>query len=157
MIMIFLKPVLQSICVFERVLAHAKPIADMGLKLWVANVFFKSGLTKVESFDTTLMLFEDEYAVPLLSPVFAAYVGTVAELVLPIMLVLGLGGRLIPFALFIFNIVAAISYPDLSSAGVQDHWIWGLMLFALMANGSGKLSLDHFVIKRWRNCTMDKF
>ena len=123
----------------------------MGLKLWVANVFFKSGLTKIESFDTTLMLFEDEYAVPLLSPVFAAYLGTIAELILPIMLVIGLGGRLVPLGLFLFNIVAAISYPDLSSAGIQDHIIWGLMLLVLIANGSGWLSVDNIIKNKWLN------
>ena len=129
-------------CLFKTTSRH-------GLKLWVANVFFKSGLTKVESFDTTLMLFEDEYAVPLLSPVLAAYLGTIAELVLPIMLVIGLGGRLVPLSLFLFNIVAAISYPDLSRAGMQDHIIWGLMLLALIANGSGWLSVDNIIKNKW--------
>ena len=136
-------------CSFEKLLAYTKPLADMGLKLWVANVFFKSGLTKIESFDTTLMLFEDEYAVPLLSPVFAAYLGTIAELILPILLVIGLGGRLIPLSLFVFNIVAAISYPDLSSAGIQDHIIWSLMLLVLIANGSGWLSVDNIITNKW--------
>lgn len=145
----YFKSSLALFCSFEKLLAYTKPVADMGLKLWVANVFFKSGLTKIESFDTTLMLFEDEYAVPLLSPVFSAYVGTIAELVLPVMLVIGLGGRMIPFALFVFNIVAAISYPDLSNAGMQDHYIWGLMLLALMANGSGKLSVDNLIKEKW--------
>ena len=146
---IYLKSSQQIYIKVESFLERLTPIADMGLKLWVANVFFKSGLTKIESFDTTLMLFEDEYAVPLLSPVFAAYVGTIAELVLPVMLVIGLGGRAIPFALFVFNIVAAISYPDLSNAGMQDHYIWGLMLLVLMANGSGKLSVDNLIKAKW--------
>jgi len=143
------KIALQLYCRVEKFLAYLKPVADMSLKLWVANVFFKSGLTKIESFDTTLMLFQDEYAVPVLSPVIAAYLGTMAELVLPVLLVIGLGGRLVPLALFLFNIVAAISYPDLSSAGIQDHIIWGLMLFALIANGSGNFSLDHLWLKKW--------
>lgn len=148
----YIKYSLQLLCSFEKILAYTKPIADMGLKLWVANVFFKSGLTKIESFDTTLMLFEDEYAVPILSPVVAAYAGTVAELILPVMLVIGLGGRLIPLGLFVFNIVAAISYSDLSNAGIQDHIIWGLMLFVLIAHGSGCFSLDHFISNKWFKC-----
>jgi len=139
---------LRFYCAVEQHLTNTKYIADIALKLWVANVFFKAGLTKIESFDTTIMLFESEYNVPLLSPIVAAYIGTFAEIILPIMLVIGLGGRLIPFALFIFNIVAAISYPDLSNAGMQDHYIWGIMLLALMANGSGKLSLDNIIAKK---------
>ena len=145
----YFKSSLALFCSIEKLLAYTKPVADMGLKLWVANVFFKSGLTKIESFDTTLMLFEDEYAVPILSPAVAAYAGTIAELVLPVMLVIGLGGRLVPLGLFLFNIVAAISYPDLSNAGIQDHIIWGLMLFALIASGSGRLSLDHYINEKW--------
>jgi len=149
----YLKSSQQFYYKIEMLLAYLKPLADMGLKLWVANVFFQSGLTKIESFDTALMLFEDEYAVPLLSPVFAAYIGTVAELILPIMLVIGLGGRLVPLGLFLFNIVAAISYPDLSSAGIQDHIIWGLMLLVLIANGSGWLSVDNIIKNKWFKST----
>ena len=93
----------------QQTLAVTKPLASLCLKLWVTNVFFKSGLNKIESFDTTLMLFEYEYTVPLLSPVIAAYIATIAELMLPVMLVIGLGGRLVPLVLFIFNIIAAIS------------------------------------------------
>ncbi|MBN4080173.1 DoxX family protein [Beggiatoa alba] len=140
---------LQFFSVFDKLLAYTKPIANLALKCWVANVFFKSGLTKIESFDTTIMLFTDEYSVPLLSPIIAAYVGTIAELVLPVLLVIGLGGRMVPLGLFVFNIIAAISYPDLSSAGIQDHIIWGLMLFVLLANGPGRLSLDNLIIKKF--------
>ena len=147
----YLKSSQQFYCKIEMLLAYLKPIADMGLKLWVANVFFKSGLTKIESFDTTLMLFEDEYAVPLLSSVVAAYIGTIAELILPIMLVIGLGGRLVPLGLFLFNIVAAISYPDLSSEGIQDHIIWVLMLLVLIENGYGWLSVDNIIKNKWLN------
>jgi putative oxidoreductase len=47
--------------------------------------------------------------------------------------------------------VAAISYPDLSNAGMEDHYIWGIMLLALIANGSGKLSVDNLIVKRFFN------
>ena len=133
----------------QQTLAVTKPLASLCLKLWIANVFFKSGLNKIESFDTTLMLFEYEYTVPLLSPVIAAYIATIAELMLPVMLVIGLGGRLVPLVLFIFNIIAAISYPDLSHAGMQDHVIWGLMLFMLVAEGSGQWSVDYLLLRKY--------
>ncbi len=142
-----IKSTLNFYCNIEKLLGRLKPIAEMALKLWVANVFLKSGLNKIESFDTTLMLFADEYAVPLLSPVFAAYLATFVELLLPVMLVIGLAGRLVPLALFVFNIIAAISYPDLSYAGLQDHMVWGLMLLVLMAQGSGQWSVDSVIIK----------
>ncbi len=124
------------------------PLADLGLRLWVANVFFKSGLTKFASFDSTVQLFTYEYHVPLLSPVIAAWLGTFIELCFPVLLVLGLGGRLAAGVLFAFNIIAVISYPELNPAGVEQHQVWGLMLLVTLLHGPGKLSLDHWLRRR---------
>jgi putative oxidoreductase len=117
------------------------------LRLWLAKVFFMSGLTKIKSWDTTLMLFEYEYSVPLISPVLAAWTSTVAELAIPVLLIFGLLTRLNVVALFILNIVAAISYADISFAGEKDHIIWGLMMMVLFFYGPGKLSLDRLLVK----------
>ncbi|MBL1278412.1 MAG: DoxX family protein [Ectothiorhodospiraceae bacterium] len=124
------------------------PVSILGIRLWVAWVFFKSGLTKINSWDSTLYLFEYEYAVPLLSPEIAAYMGTAAELSLPVLLALGLAGRFGAIALFIFNIAAVLSYPDLNAAGIRDHQVWGLMLLVAVLHGPGKLSIDHFLCKK---------
>lgn len=142
--------VMQFGCWFEQLTTTLAPVADIFLKLWIAYWFFKSGLTKIESFDTTIMLFSYEYSVPLLSPVLAAYLATAAELVLPILLVLGLAGRFSAVALFAFNAVAVLSYPDISSAGVVQHMAWGIMLFAIMMNASHKFTLDHLIVKKWQ-------
>ncbi|MFT6450069.1 MAG: putative oxidoreductase [Oleispira sp.] len=117
------------------------------LRLWLAKVFFMSGLTKIQSWDTTLMLFEYEYSVPLISPVLAAWMSTAAELAIPVLLVFGLLTRLNVVALFILNIVAAISYADISFAGEKDHMIWGLMMMVLFFYGPGKLALDRLLVK----------
>ncbi len=129
-------------------LGRMAPVGDLALRLWIANDFFASALTKIQSFDTTIMLFTYEYEVPLLSPVVAAYLGTGLELIVPVLLALGLFGRASAFVLFFFNIVAAISYPELSDAGVRDHQIWGLMLLLLILRGPGALSLDHLFFTR---------
>ncbi|HQR51366.1 MAG TPA: DoxX family protein [Methylophilaceae bacterium] len=125
----------------------ASPLADLALRLWVANVFWKSGLTKIASWDSTVALFENEYAVPLLPPEIAAYMGTATELSMPVLLVLGLGTRFGAFVLFVFNIIAVVSYPDLSEAGRYNHVQWGLMILIIFAHGPGKLSLDY-----WLSC-----
>lgn len=65
------------------------------------------------------------------------------------LLVLGLGTRLAALALFLFNIVAVISYPGLGEVGLQHHQYWGLLLLVTLCHGPGKLSLDH-LIRRWR-------
>lgn len=121
------------------------PFADLALRLWVANAFWQSGLTKIQSWETTVQLFQYEYQVPLLPPELAAYLGTATELGMPILLALGLCGRLSAGVLFVFNIIAVLSYPDLMPAGVEQHQVWGLMLFAIIARGPGKFSFDHYL------------
>ncbi len=125
------------------------PLLDIVLRIWVAKVFFQSGLVKIQSWDSTLMLFEYEYAVPLLSPTFAAYLGTAAELILPVFLLIGLLSRPTAIALFIFNILAVLSYPDISVAGVKDHMLWGMMLAVTFIHGPGKISMDYWMFKRY--------
>ena len=84
---------------------------------------------------------------PLLSPAVAALAGTAAELVLPVLLLLGLSTRFAALALFAFNVVAVISYPDLSDAGLKDHVLWGALLAVLAVYGPGKLALDRFLAR----------
>ena len=86
--------------------------------------------------------------VPSLPPAAAAYLGTGAEIALPVLLVLGIGTRFAAIALFVFNIVAVISYPDLSDAGLKDHMPWGAVLLVALVYGPGKLAVDHWVRRR---------
>ena len=132
---------------FTRFLNLLAPAGDLAIRLWVANVFFKSGLTKLANWDGTLALFANEYQVPLLSPTLAAYAGTATELIFPVLLALGLGTRFTAFALFVFNIIAVVSYPDVGEVGLKDHQHWGLLLLVPLLHGAGKLSLDHFLAK----------
>jgi putative oxidoreductase len=128
-----------------RALTALTPVLDFAIRYLVAEAFFKSGLTKIASWDTTIALFENEYAVPLLPPETAAYLGTATELAVPVLLVLGLLTRPAALVLFVFNIVAVISYPDLSEGGLKDHFYWGLLLLVTLFHGPGKLSLDHLI------------
>jgi len=116
-----------------------------GIRCRLAYTFLAAGVIKVQSWQTTLALFADEYHVPLLSPTIAAYLGTGIELVLPPLLALGFLTRPTAFALFVFNAVAATSYPDISEAGIKDHVYWGLLLAVLALQGGGWLSLDRLL------------
>ena len=119
------------------------PLFDLGLRLMLAEVFFKSGLTKIKNWDSTLYLFSDVYQVPLLNPELAAYLGTGAELALPVLLVLGLFTRFAAAGLFILNGVAVISYySELSEAGINQHIYWGLLLAVLLILSRGQWSID---------------
>ena len=125
------------------------PLLDLGLRLWVARVFWNSGMTKIQSWDTTLMLFEYEYAVPVLPFNVAAIMATGVELIAPVLLFVGLGARAGALALFALNYVAAIAYPDISPAGLKDHYLWGAMLAVTFFHGPGKLSIDHLLSNKF--------
>ena len=133
------------------ILDRLTPIGDLLLRLWVAYAFWVSGLTKIQSWDSTLYLFQEEYSVPLLPPEFAASLGTAVELAFSVLLAFGLLGRFAAGVLFLFNIVAVISYPDLNAAGLEQHKVWGIMLLVCLLHGPGKLSLDHWIGIRFFN------
>jgi putative oxidoreductase len=128
--------------------AHA---LDLAIRLYVANVFFRSGLLKIGNWDGTLYLFENEYKVPLLPAEAAAWLGTFTELVFPPFLALGLATRFAALSLSVFNIIAVISFWHVLSqnqAALNSHWYWGVLLAITLFHGPGKLSLDHWIWKR---------
>ena len=126
-------------------LDQLSPVGDLILRLWVAHAFWISGLTKIQSWDSTLYLFDQEYSVPFLPSEIAAYLGTGVELAFPVLLRFGLFGRLAAGVLFLFNIIAVVSYPDLGAAGLEQHKVWGLMLLVCLLHGPGTLSLDRLI------------
>lgn len=119
--------------------------ALLGARLYVAWVFFKSGLTKLNNWESTLELFEYEYVVPVLDSVSAAYLATIGELVLPVLLAIGLFSRKAALGLFIVNYIAVISLEDIPAAAYNLHVVWGLMLLAVVIWGAEKLSVDQYL------------
>ncbi len=137
---------------FIKLLDALVPLGNLGARIWVSWIFFTAGISKIVAWQTTILLFQYEYHVPLVSPLVAAIFGTAAEFILPVLLVLGLGGRIVIFIFFAYNLVCMISYPFLwtpdGAAGLTEHINWGLLLGLLMLYGPSKISLDH-VISRW--------
>ena len=72
--------------------ASVEDVFLLALRLYVSWQFLKSGWLKLQDWDTTRFLFEEEYHVPLLSPSVAAVLGTAGELVFPLALAIGLLG-----------------------------------------------------------------
>ncbi len=145
----FLRRAVAAYATAVRMVDTLQPLFALALRLYVARVFFTSGLIKLGNWTGTLGLFRNEYHVPLLPPALAAVTGTAAELALPVFLLLGLGARAAAIALFIFNIVAATSYPDLSVAGLKDHILWGSLLLVTIFYGPGGISVDHWLARRF--------
>lgn len=124
-------------------------LALLTARLYLFEVFFRSGLTKVRDWDATLFLFNEEYHVPVLPPELAAWMGTGGELGFSVLLALGLVTRPAAVGLFFVNAMAVISYPDLAPAALKDHHLWGVLAMALAVFGAGRLSLDALVWRRW--------
>lgn len=135
-----------AIALLERWLT---PFFDLAIRCYVGWQFFKSGWLKVQDWGSTLALFENEYHVPLLPPEAAAVMGAGGELLLPVLLVLGLGGRFGAAGLFVVNAVAVLSYPDLSDLGRADHLLWGTLLLVIVFHGPGRLAIDHWLTRRF--------
>ena len=121
---------------------HLVAPALLLIRLYIAWIFFKSGLTKVQDWDSTLMLFEYEYQVPVLSFELAAWLATAGELVLPALLAFGLLTRVSAIGLFIVNYVAVISLLDIAPAALNQHIFWGSLLATVVLLGADKLSVD---------------
>jgi putative oxidoreductase len=74
--------------------------------------------------------------------------GTGGELVLPVLLVLGLGGRFAAAGPVRRQRVAVLSLADIAPAALQQHVFWGSLLLACCCGAPGRWSLDRLVTAR---------
>jgi putative oxidoreductase len=103
--------------------------------------------------DATFDLFRTDYALPLLPPVLAAWMATIAEHLFSTMLVLGLGTRIAAAGLLGMTAVIEIFvYPD----AWPTHLSWAALLAPLVLRGGGRYALDRLLPrKRAGTCPMD--
>jgi len=130
-----------------RTLDHLRSLMLLITRLWVSWQFLKSGWLKLTNWDVTLVLFRNEYQVPLLSPTIAALLGTFGELIFPALLVCGLFTRIGALGLFAVNALAVVSYwhvlgNDGYEAALGQHVLWGFMIAVIAIFGSGSIALD---------------
>jgi putative oxidoreductase len=111
-------------------------------RLAIAGVFLRAGLTKVQSWESTVALFRDEYRVPVLPPEAAAAMASTFEIGCSVLLLLGLASRLatLPMLGMIMTIQLFV-YPS----AWPEHLVWGSILLFLLTRGAGALSLDRLL------------
>lgn len=126
----------------EFLLKYFAPILLLTLRIMIALVFLKSGLVKISNMDSTILLFEYEYQVPFLSPVFAAYSSTFFELACSIALIAGLFTRLACLPLIAMTLV--IQFTILQH---EMHFYWLAVLATIFTFGAGVISLDYPIKK----------
>jgi putative oxidoreductase len=129
----------------------------------IAAVFWLSGQTKVQGLainfvdgefhpgwphlsDAALALFREEYKLPWIAPGTAALLAATAEHVFPILLLAGLATRFSAAALLAMTLVIEVFvYPG----AYPTHGTWAAVLLFLIAHGAGRVSVDHWLARRW--------
>ena len=99
-------------------------------------------MTHLANWETTLDLFETEYALPFLPPHPSAYLAVAIELSTPPLLVLGLLTRPVATVLLGMTVVIEVFVYPLAW---PTHIQWAAMLLVLLCRGPGKLSVDWLI------------
>ncbi len=116
-------------------------------RICVGAVFWNSGLTKLANWDSTLLLFRYEYAVPLLPPHVAAILAAGIELACPMLLFLGLFARIATLPMLAMTaVIEVFVYPDFW----LEHLTWAALLLAILTRGAGAISLDAVIGRVWK-------
>lgn len=128
----------------ERWISHA--LIALACRFGLAGIFWFSGRTKVDGWlqvnESALLLFEHEFALPLIPPLWAAHLATYAEHLFPLLLVLGLGTRWAALGLLCMTAVIQFwVYPD----AWPTHLTWAAALLYLLGRGAGRYSIDHWL------------
>ncbi|MDF1730483.1 MAG: DoxX family protein [Minwuia sp.] len=130
--------------------AWGGPAAVLFLRIVIFLTFWRAGMTKLDDWDNTLLLFEYEYMVPILPVAVAAFLGTFFELVMSALILVGAFTRLAAIPLLVMSLV--IQFVLGARAAAYDnfeHFFWMAILYYLIARGAGALSLDHLAAKRF--------
>ena len=131
-------------------------LTQLVLRITVALPFWKSGLTKWDGFldlsPSAVYLFSSEFKLHILggqydfpAPGVTAFMAGLAEIILPTLLVLGLGARFAALGLLIMTGVIQLTVPD---GWLTYHLPWAAMLLPILAYGPGKVSIDHWIARR---------
>ena len=125
----------------------------LALRFALAVPFFKSGLTKWDGFLTlsngarylftqefSLHIFGNQYPYP--APILMATLSGIGEIVLPILLVLGLGTRFAAIGILLMTAVIQLTVPD---GWANFHLPWAAMALTLAVYGGGPLALDRVI------------
>ncbi len=157
----FEKPskLLQAYFQFERFFDRLSPIADLIARVWMARIFLLTGLSRLETWSTTLFMFWYVYQMPppfTNGPNIVAILTTLLFIGGSIFLILGVAGRLMSFCLFKVNFVTSVMIPFLRThegiPALNQHILWGLVLMMMMTYGPGTITLEgliHQIYKRY--------
>jgi len=120
----------------------AGPVVDLGVRLWLAQIFFVSAVLKLSDWDNALYLAAHEYPVSWLDPVAAAWLGAGIEFLGSLALAAGIGTRFAALALGALALVIQFNYQALDA-----HLFWAALFAWYLVRGAGPLSLDGMIAR----------
>jgi putative oxidoreductase len=121
-------------------------IIQLAMRIGVGAVFFNAGLLKYNSWEFTVLLFRDEYQIPVLDPLMAARIAMIQELTIPVLLFVGFATRIATVPLLgMIAVIQTFVYPN----AWTEHLVWGSILVCLLTRGPGVLSVDHLIARRF--------
>src|SRR6266478_1881705 len=118
----------------------AGPLLDLFIRLWLAEIFWTSGLVKLQNWTIALYLSAHEYPVSWLDPVAAAWLGETIEIVCPPLLVFGLATRFAALPMLILSLVIQFFYQ-----GLDQHLFSAILFGWFVVKGAGPISLDALI------------
>jgi putative oxidoreductase len=132
---------------------YAEPVLNLFIRVWMANIFFKAGLIRVERWGNQEFMFTDIHPVPGIPASIAAPLVTAAEILLPVMSVLGIFARLPAAGMLVMTmviqfVVAQTPQGIENKIGNAEHYIWMILLGYVVLRGPREISAD-FLLGRW--------
>jgi putative oxidoreductase len=127
-------------------------LVQLVLRFGLAVPFWRSGVLKWDGFlqlnDTAVELFTSEFMLhlpggpyPYPAPATMAFLSGCAEIVFPVLLVLGFATRFAATGLLVMTCIVELTVPD----GWPIHITWVAMALGIMAWGPGRLSFDYTI------------
>jgi uncharacterized membrane protein YphA (DoxX/SURF4 family) len=116
------------------------PLLDVFIRLWLAGIFWASGMVKLQNWTIALYLSAHDYPVSWLDPVTAAWLGEAIEIVCPPLLVFGLATRFAALPMLILSLVIQFFFQAL-----DQHLFWAILFGWFVVKGAGPISLDALI------------
>ncbi len=140
--------------VIAKLESFGPPIMDFAIRIWIGLVFFRSGLQKLDDWESTLFLFEYEYMVPVLPHTVTAFLATAFELAMPLLLFVGLASRLAALPLLAMALTIQFILGS-NNAAYNDfnHYAWMIFLLVIVVRGPGRWSADHWLRQKYMGGT----
>jgi putative oxidoreductase len=134
----------------EMLFNEGQDLALLLLRLILAYGFYSPAMNKWADIGAVVTWFEQDLGIPF--PLLNAYMAASTEMAGVVLLVLGLGVRLIALPLMVVMIVAITTVHlangfSAGDSGFEIPLYYLLMLFTLATHGGGKFGVDYFLKK----------